>query len=138
MTNTALALKAIINQNFDANQRDFSRSAKISGALVTKLLQGGTMTPKTLKTITSALSTDDAASLAMAAIRDYLPPEITEELFQPGATGLLSEPSERFNALDPKTEEIFAKLRALVRKDPETRDWLHHLATWIFPNSNQD
>lgn len=133
MTNFALTLKTVITQLFDGNQRDFARTVKISGALVSKILKGGSVTNATLEAITSQLPTKEAVELCRAAIRDYIPPELQEEIAASQPTGTLQEITDGFNHTDPRTEEILRKLRFLVMKDPEARDWLHKTGDWIFP-----
>jgi hypothetical protein len=134
MTNFALSLKQAIEELFDGNQRRFSTAAKISGSLVTKLLQGGAVTPTSLESITRILPTDKAIDLCRAAIRDYIPPELHEKINNEESTGSLHAPASSFNQADPTSEEILRKLRILVMKDQEAREWLHKTAQWIFPD----
>lgn len=137
MTSFAITLKDTIDKLFEGNQRNFSRAAKISGAQVTKLLKGGNCTETTLNLITEAVPTSEAIDLCRAAIRDYIPTHLLEEVTEPEPPGRLAE-RETFNQADPKSEAILRKLRFLVLKDPEARQWLHKTGDWIFPNETQD
>jgi len=138
MSHVTITLETIIERSFDGKQRALATASGITPGQVSKFLKGTQpLTHSTLETLCNHLDKEDCQALCLAAARDLLPPDIAEAITLETPTQTLHEPTT-FNDLDPKTEEIFTKLRALVRKDPETRDWLHHLATWIFPNSNQD
>jgi hypothetical protein len=103
--------------------------------MVSKLVSGAQpLTHKTLAKICDHLDPTDARHLGLAACRDLLPPDIAHDLTLEEASSFVSEPPPSYNALDTESEIIFARLRALVLKDPKTRDWLHHFATWIFPD----
>lgn len=138
MSYTKTTLQQIIETSFDGKKSLMASTCGLAPRVITRLTQDQSLTPQTLEQITRHLSADQARELSLAACRDLLPPDIAEELQLSNAPGLLSERTHNYNQADPKSEEILRKLRALVRKDPESRDWLHHLATWIFPNSNQD
>jgi len=139
MSHVTISLETIIQRSFDGKQRTLATTTGISPGQISKFTNGTQpLTHSTLQTLCNHLDKEDSKALCLAAARDLLPPDIAEEITFEAESQTLHAPTTTFNSLDAKSEEIFTKLRALVRKDPETRDWLHHLATWIFPNSNQD
>lgn len=134
MSNTTVSLERIINRSFDGKQRTLASTTGLTPGMISKLVSGiQPLTHNTLNKICNHLDPTDARHLALAACRDLLPADLAQELTLNENESLLCEPTPAFNELDPDTETIFAKLRALVLKDPESREWLHHLARWIFP-----
>lgn len=138
MSYTKTTIQQIIETSFDGKKSLMASTCGLAPRVITRLTQDQSLTPQTLEQITRHLSADQARELSLAACRDLLPPDIAEDLSLTSASGLLTERGATYNQADPKSEEILRKLRALVRKDPESRDWLHQLATWIFPNETKD
>jgi hypothetical protein len=134
MSNSATTLQNIIRQSFDGKKSALAKAAGVAPRVITRLTQDQSFTPETLRIIASALLPSDARTLALAACRDLLPPELADEVSL-DQSSILAEHSPIYNLtpVDDKSEEILAKLRTLIARDPETRDWLHHLAEWIFP-----
>lgn len=132
-------METIITRQFDGKQRKLALACGLTPGQISKFLSGTQpLTKSTLAKICDHLTPHDARELSLACCRDLLPADIAEDLTIEEKANILAEPLTTYNQLDPKSEEILAKLRTLIRKDPETRDWLHHLASWIFPTSDQD
>ena len=135
MSYSSSTLQSIINHSFEGRKSSLAKVSGLTGATITKLTQDQALTPGTLDKICQHLLPDEARALALAACRDLLPQHLADEISISLPTRSLHEPPPIYGLpeLDPHTDAILKALHRLIAKDPETRQWLHKLAQWMFP-----
>lgn len=136
MSYTSNTLQTIITRSFDGRKSNLAKAAGLAPRVITMITGDQRITPSALATIARILSTDEARELCLAAARDFLPPEYSDEFTIASNTSKnhLEENQIAFIQPDPRTRTILTRLSALVAKDREARDWLHKTARWIFPD----
>ena len=133
MSYTRNTLKSIIRESFEDKQSKIVETSGIPKSTISRILAGTlNLSPDNLSTICDNLTPEDARSLCLATCRDILPDHIAPEL-NISTNDSLKEDETQYGLLDPETETIFQKLKALCAKDPEMLQWLHSTAKWIFP-----
>ena len=135
MSYSSQTLQSIINHSFDGKKSNLARVTGLTGATITKLTQDQALTPATIDRICKHLLPDEARALALSACRDLLPQHLADEISINSPTST-NEPTAPYNLpnLDPHSAAIMKALAHLVAKDAESREWLHKLASWMFPD----
>jgi hypothetical protein len=135
MSYTANTLTEIIDRSFDGKKSALAKAAGLAPRVITMITGDQRPSAQNLTHLCRALATDDARELCLAASRDLIPPEYSDDLrIHSESADALAEPPATFNGLDPHSTLILKKLRALVARDHEAKEWLHLTAKWLFPD----
>lgn len=122
----ATCLLAIVKESFKGRKKNLADAAKVRANVITKLTSGQNFTSSTLSSICEALSDSQARNLCAAVCRDIIP-----EKFQSILDVTKNENDFDFSMLDEDTKKIILHLATQSARDPETRDWLKQLSTWM-------
>ena len=123
----ANCLISIVKESFKGRKKNLADAAKIRANVITKLTSGQNFTSSTLSSICEALTESQARNLCAAVCRDIIP-----EKFQSILDVTKNENDLDFSMLDEDTKEIILQLATQAAREPETRDWLQQLSTWMF------
>jgi len=124
---SSTALKSIITKSFEGSQKKFALESNLEPTVISKLCQNQVFTKKTLAKVCAAMIQKDAEAMSHAVARDLIP-ESCHAVLGRRKTNL----QRTFPPLDEQTEKVIFDLAELSSKDKSTREWLHHLSSWMF------
>lgn len=140
MSYAATTFQDIITHSFDGRKSSITERSGLSSPSITRLSKGSqAFTPQTLQAICHALPPDDARRLCLAACRDLIPPEYASDISLSSRSLNVQDTADSYGIrVDAESERILSILRSMVATEPETRDWLHRLGSWISPTEAPD
>jgi len=122
-------LSSIIKSSFGGSKKKLALAAGLRPNVISKLTADQSFTKSTLESICLALNDLDSRTLCSAVCRDLVPKKF-DGVIGPRTS---KKGNSQLPPLDADTQKIILQLADLCSKDSDSREWLHQMASWMFP-----